>query len=150
MKIQFLIAFFFALLFASCENDDGFRAVSIEMEFGAVQSAPTDTSLFPDNMAFANVTLYSVTPDTYLSLSEESNAVNGAVPKKTVKSEDVIWAVGTNVSRDILLSGQLEGRWSKLPCDMTIRIRADNKVIWSHSAKKGDVGFEEEANLIIR
>jgi len=150
MKNYFFLALCASLFFAGCEKDDGFRAVSIEVEFGAVQSAPTDTSLFPDNFVSANVTLYSVAPDTYLSLSEYSNAVNGAVPKKTVKSEDVIWAVGTNVSRDILLSGQLEGGWGKLPCDMTIRIRADNKVIWSYSAKKGDVGFEEEANLIIR
>ena len=152
MKNYFLLALCASLFLVGCEKDDGFRAVSGEVEFGEVQVA-LDTNVdlgYIDNAARVEVDLYSQDPDTELSLSEISRADNGAVPKKEVESEEVIWAVGTNVRRTIRVTGQLEGLYEKLGGDVTIRIRADNKVIWSGSAKKGDDEFVEEANLIIR
>ena len=151
MKNYFLLALCVSLLFVGCEKDDGFRAVSIEVELGEVQPAlDTNLSSFAANVARVQVELYSEDPDTYLSLSETSRAYNGAVPKKVVKSEDVLWAVGTNVRRDIRVEGNLEGVYDKLGGDVIIRIRADNKVIWSYSAKRGDDELLEVANLIIR
>lgn len=149
MKTHFLLALCASLFFAGCEKDDGFRAVSIEVELGAVQVALTPNVAFGyiDNTARVHVDLYS---DPDLSLSEISRADNGAVPKKAVESEEVVWAVGTNVSRIVYIEGVNEGDIGKLPCDVTIRIKADNKVIWSYSAKKGDDDFIESANLIIR
>jgi len=149
MKNYFLLALCASLFFTGCEKDDGFRAVSIEVELGAVAvSVSPDTNDI--NNVWVNVSLSSQDPDTQLSLYESSVADNGAVPKKVVKSEDVIWPVGTNVRRFIYSNGRLDADYPKLPCDVTIRIKADNKVIWSYSAKKGDDYFEEEANLIIR
>ena len=148
MKNYFLLALCASLFFVGCEKDDGFRAVSVEVELGAVAVAVSpDTNDIND--VEVSVYLFSSDPDTELSLYEYSDTYNGAVPKKVVKSEEVIWAVGTNVTRYIRLEGDLDGDY-KLPCDVTIRIKADNKVIWSYSAKKGDDEFEEEANLIIR
>jgi hypothetical protein len=147
MKNYFLLALCVSLLFVGCEKDDGFRAVSIEVELGEVQ-----VSLDSNETSYVgvNVSLSSEDPDTELSLEEYSTADNGAVPKKVVKSEDVIWAVGTNVRRGIYSVGRLGADYPKLPCDVTIRIKADNKVIWSYSAKKGDEPLIEDANLIIR
>ena len=152
MKNYLLIVLCASLFFTGCDKDDGFRAVSVEVEFGEVQVA-LDTNVdlgYIDNAARVEVDLYSQDPDTELSLSEISRADNGAVPKKEVESEEVIWAVGTNVSRRVRIEGVNEGDVGKLPCDVTIRIKADNKVIWSYSAKKGDDDFIESANLIIR
>jgi hypothetical protein len=149
MKNYFLLALCVSLLFVGCEKDDGFRAVSIEVELGAVQvSVSPDTSDI--NNIELGVYLSSEDPDTELSLYEYYDTYNGAVPKKVFTSEDVIWAVGTNVRREIYSNGSLDADYDKLPCDVTIRIKADNKVIWSYSAKKGDDEFVEVANLIIR
>ena len=147
MKNYLLLVLCASLFFAGCEKDDGFRAVSIEVELGEVK-----VSLDTNEVSYVgvSVSLSSEDPDTELSLDEGSSADNGAVPKKVVKSEDVIWPVGTNVRRFIYSNGRLDADYPKLPCDVTIRIKADNKVIWSYSAKKGDDEFEEEANLIIR
>ena len=146
MKNYFLLALCASLFFAGCEKDDGFRAVMIEMEFGVV-AVPLDTNNY--NGVEVGVELSSQDPDTYLNFFEENISENVAAPKKVVKSEDVLWAVGTNVRRRITVDGSFDDTYT-LPCDVTIRIKADNKVIWSYSAKKGDDGFEEEANLIIR
>ena len=146
MKNYLLLVLCASLFFTGCEKDDGFRAVMIEMEFGVV-AVPLDTNNY--NGVEVGVELSSQDPDTYLGFFEENISENVAAPKKVVKSEEVIWAVGTNVTRYISLEGDLDGDY-KLPCDVTIRIKADNKVIWSYSAKKGDDGFFEDANLIIR
>ena len=144
MKNYLLLVLCASLFFTGCEKDDGFRAVMIEMEFGVV-AVPLDTN--NNNGVEVGVELSSQDPDTYLGFFEENISENVAAPKKVVKSEEVIWAVGTNVRRRITVDGY---DTYTLPCDVTIRIKADSKVIWSYAAKKGDADFFEDANLIIR
>ena len=146
MKNYLLLVLCASLFFVGCEKDDGFRAVMIEMEFGIV-AVPLDTN--DANGVEVGVELSSQDPDTYLNFFESNISRNVAAPKKVVKSGDVLWAVGTNVRRRITVDGFDDNQYT-LPCDVTIRIKADNKVIWSYSAKKGDDEFVEVANLIIR
>ena len=147
MKNYLVIALCTSLFLSGCEEDDGFRAVSIEVEFDAIQ-APLNNNNDYDGTA-VQVDLSSETPETRLFFSDYSSTNNLSVPSKVVKSEDVIWPVGTNVRRTVSVEGQFGGE-NKLACDVKIRIKSDNKVIWSHTVNKGDYEFEEVANLIIR
>jgi len=66
MKNYFLLALCVSLLFVGCAKDDGFRAVSIEMELGAIQ-----VSVSPDTSDINNIELgvYLSSEDPYTELS---------------------------------------------------------------------------------
>ena len=144
MKNQFLFAFFVALFFVGCEKDDGFRAVTVEIELGAVpENLPNVPFTF---FVQADVLLASDNPDTELEFFVENN---GGDPKKIVRSGEVLWAVGSNIRRYVTVMGD-DGNYN-LPSDVTVRIKADNKVIWSYNGKKGEIGLDESnINLVIR
>ena len=150
MKNYFLLALCASLFFAGCEKDDGFRAVQVEIELGAVPIWLNNPTGGYTNYASGEVRLESSAPAPEIVLELPSYSAEGD-SQKTLKSEEVIWAVGTNVSRYVSIQGSLDGATTILPCDVTVRIKADDKVIWSHAAKKGDGRFfEMDANLIIR
>ena len=146
MKNYFLLALCASLFFAGCEKDDGFRTVMIEVEMDAIPFA-IDT-LVGENFVYFQVALFS--PDSGDELLRLGGFGEQGDQSQTYKSDEIAFAVGSNVSRFFELEGGLDTNYSSLPCDVTLRIKADNKVIWSHMGKKGDDYFTEQSNLIIR
>lgn len=144
MKNYILLTLCASLLFSGCEKDDGFRAVTVEIELGAVpENLPNVPFIF---YVQADVFLASDNPDTELEFFAENLGGN---PKKIVRSGEVLWVVGSNIRRYITVMGN-DGNYN-LPCDVTVRIKADNKVIWSYNGKKGEIGLDESnINLVIR
>ena len=145
MKNLFIIALCVSFLTVGCESDDGYRDVTLEIESSAI---PISNDPNNPSSLMCYVRLQSQNPDIDLRLDSDHRAFT-AIPEQTLTSDAVSWAVNSNVRRTIGVSG-FDGVSNALPCDVTIRIKADNKVIWSYSAKKGDDEFGEQANLIIK
>jgi hypothetical protein len=136
-----IIIFTFSLL--GCEKDDGFRAVQIEITFDAI---PDTRDPFDSKFVSASTRVSAFNP----SRSIEAYGASGEDrPKKTIKSPELVLAVNTEITRKIEVYAGVDGT-SLMPCDVRVQIKADNKVIWSHTVKKGEVSLEEEATLIVR
>lgn len=143
MKNFFLLVLCASLFLVGCEKDDGFRTVMIELEMDAI---PMSNSVGENSVNF-DVRLFS--PDGGAILLRFGGDLEQGDQSQTYKSDEIALAVGSNVIRYISLEGSFNNDTS-LPCDVTLRIKADNKVIWSHKGKKGDYYFNEQANLIVR
>lgn len=144
MKNFFLLVLCASLFLVGCEKDDGFRTVMIEVEMDAI---PMSNSVGENRVNF-EIALFS--PDSGAELLRFGGDGEQGDQSQTYKSDEIAFAVGSNVSRYVSLEGSLDTNYTLLPCDVTLRIKADNKVIWSHMGKKGDYYFNEVANLIIR
>lgn len=145
MKNYIFIFFCFSLFTLGCKSDDGFRDVTLEIDSGAIPTSNDPTN--PPSVR-SYVRLQNQSPDIDLRLDANYFAFN-PIPAQTVTSDAVSFSVGSNVRLTYGVWGY-DGQNNSLPCDVKIRIKSDNKVIWSYSAKTGDSDFGDDMNLIIR
>jgi hypothetical protein len=143
MKKYGLLMVCFWLLLAGCVKDDGFRAVTIEIEMDAI--APSVNG----EESWAEVFIWLKSTDPDVELWKRLSTGNGR-PKVVFQSDEMAWAVGTNVLRSFEIRGETEDESDKLPCNVKVRVKSDNKIVWSHDGKAGDPDFWSEENLIIR
>jgi hypothetical protein len=142
---SFLVAIaIFATSFSGCKEDSGFRAITCETEIGTFNT--TDD--------YAVIALFDV-GDGYAHNSFESNTHT----KNIISSTAISYSVGSNVPyKHIFESYNAAGNngvtydIAPLPCDITFRIKSDNRTVYEKKYKKGESGERTpvDGNLIVR
>jgi hypothetical protein len=124
--------FFVFLIIGGCQKDDGYRTVMLELEIDAIPSSGTDYKYLFCYFKLAEVQ----SGDEILWLS---GRVEQGEQKITLVSDQTVLPVGYDVLRAIGVDSNND---DGLPCDATFRVLSDNKVIYSYTAKKGDLLFD--------
>lgn len=140
---SFLVAVaIFSTSFSGCKEDSGFRAITSETEIGTFNT--TDNYLL-----IARITV----GDELSGNGVETNTHT----KNIISSTAISWSVGSNVpykhSFQSYVGDNNNGyEDALLPCDITFRIKADNRTVYEKKYKKGESADYSywEGNLIIR
>lgn len=131
-----LFAFCISLFFWSCEKEDNVRDIVIEVKVDPITSG---------GLTFAVVLTHNM---QNISIYEEL----GTGFDRTFQSSQMTLDEGVTCQYDILVLGEKD--WNGtigLPSDIEIKIKSDNKVIWSYIGKKGTGGnYMSSGSLVIR
>jgi hypothetical protein len=129
MKNYLLLLLIISFIIGGCEKDDGFRTVMIELEIDAIPNSGND-------YLYCYTKLFELqSGDEILKLTARMEQGD---PKMILKSDQKVLPVGYEVARYFAVDSNSD----EFPCDATFRVKSDNKVIYTHTAKKGDLLFD--------
>jgi hypothetical protein len=145
--VVFLAIFFIAI---SCQEDSGFREVVTEIEIGTPEYGTICSS----------IELYTEPPFVQ-GPNNDGGCIGTTNGKLTSVTEPFAYAVGTNLSYDFRIDAQVMSFNdlgqpyyvdTTISSAVTIRVKANNKVVWSKEYKKGDrpSNNQEFGNIVIR
>ena len=148
---QPLLSTVILLIISGCKADLGFREVSTEIEIETPQYGTICSSL----------ELYTTPPYTQ-GPNNDGGCVGISNSDLLSTSQPYAYPVGTNLSYDFRIEAKAEFIDpvtrilyyvdTTISCDIFIKIKADEKVIWSKKYKNGDKpeNDQEVGNIIIR
>lgn len=133
---KFLFIVCISFFFLGCEKEDNVRDVVIEVKVDAITSGSV----------LVAVILTRNMQD--ISVYEELGA--GSI--RTFRSNQMTLDEGVTCQYDVMVLGVMDINGPVgLPADIEIKIKSDNKVIWSYNGNKGTGGaYISNGNLIIR
>jgi hypothetical protein len=133
------------LAFNSCKEDTGFRDVVAEI------------SIDTPNYGYVSAEFELYTEQPYVRGTYVENFVDTLGPKNTTVSDPYSYAVGQNVKYQLDLAARtvdpILSQWvdTTFSSDVIIKVKANNKVIWTKKFVKGDKPIDREfGNIIIR
>jgi len=142
---SFLVALaIFTTSFSGCKEDSGFRAITCETEIGTFNT--TD-----DYLVIAEIEVGDDYAGNYLETNTHT--------KNIISSTAISYSVGSNVpylhrfeSYNASGNNGFEYEEAPLPCDITFRVKSDNRTVYEKKYKKGESGERTrvDGNLIIR
>ena len=131
-----LFAFCISLFFSGCEKKDNVRDVVIEVEVDPITSGYVTFGLVLTN-GMSEISVY-----------EEL----GTGFARTFQSSQITLDEGVTCYYDIVVLGDMDDNGTiGLPSDIEVKIKSDNKVIWSYNGDKGTGGnYISNGTLVIR
>jgi len=132
-----LFALCISLFFSGCEKEDNVRDVVIEVEVDPITSGGVTFGLVLTN-GMSEISVY------------EELEIGSA---RTFQSNQMAVDEGVTCYYDIIVLGAMDanGTIIGLPSDIEVKIKSDNKVIWSYKGDKGTGGlYSSNGTLVIR